>query len=111
LAGEQTGRQRRRAFFAHIPHGDLAHHQVAACPLTEQRPVFFQIEENPGAYRAESGQTYAYFAHDFELGILPFRPSFGNALLALPFKSEAGITPCNSTPVEPINQPNNQKNL
>jgi hypothetical protein len=41
----------------------LAHDEVATRPLTEQGPVFFHIEENPGAHRAKAGQSYAYFAH------------------------------------------------
>ncbi|MFM8886794.1 MAG: hypothetical protein ACKOKC_10325, partial [Chthoniobacterales bacterium] len=45
------------ALFGRILDRNLADDQIAADPFTKERPVFFQIVENPGADRSEPGQT------------------------------------------------------
>ena len=52
---QKGGRDGHGAFLGRIFDRDLAHHKVTTRPLTEQRPVFFQIEENSGAHRAKPG--------------------------------------------------------
>lgn len=52
---EKGGRNGHGSFLGRVFNRDLAHHKIATRPLTEQRPVFFQIEENPGAHRAKPG--------------------------------------------------------
>jgi hypothetical protein len=104
--GEQAGRDQHGSFLGRIFHCDLPDDEIAPDPFTEKHPVFFQIEENSGADRSKSGQTYAYFAHGCWRDILPLRGALGNDLLALPFPAEAVIQPAALPRQRHVNQPN-----
>ena len=56
-------RQRHGALARRVALGDLAHDQVATQPLAQQGAVLPEVDVNPGAHGAETGQSYAYFTH------------------------------------------------
>ena len=59
IRGKELLRQLDRALFGRILDRDPSDNEVASDPLTEERSVFFQIEENPGSDRTKAGQTYS----------------------------------------------------
>ena len=55
IFGEERGRDGNIPVLGWIFDRDFPDNKIAAHPLTEERPVFFQIKKNPGSNRTEPG--------------------------------------------------------
>jgi enamine deaminase RidA (YjgF/YER057c/UK114 family) len=55
LFGEERGRDGNIPVLGWIFDRDFPDNKIAAHPLTEESPVFFQIKKNPGSNRTEPG--------------------------------------------------------